>query len=119
IQVIRQRDTHDIFEDRMSAILSEIHRFSPSHIIACLGPESFEVLRYVPPGVPRLGMVQSDDPRVYRGLSSYAPFMDATIGVSRKAVQTLRSESALHSLPAHYLPYGITIPPERALPLLN
>jgi colanic acid/amylovoran biosynthesis glycosyltransferase len=112
VEVIRQRETRDVFEDRMSAVLSELNRFSPTHIIACLGPESFEVLRYVPSGVRRLGMVQSDDPRVYRTLSAYTAFMDATVGVSQKAVQTLRNESSLRSLPAHYLPYGISIPPE-------
>jgi glycosyltransferase involved in cell wall biosynthesis len=113
IQVIRQHQSRDVFEDRMSAILSELKKFSPTHVVACLGPESFEVLRYVPEGVARLGMVQSDDPLVYQTVSSYASFLDATIGVSRKTTHTLQSETALQSLRAHYLPYGVQVSMEQ------
>src|SRR4051812_44489850 len=53
IRVIRQDQSRDVFEDRMRQVLRELDAFSPTHVITCLSPESFEVLRYVPPGIPR------------------------------------------------------------------
>ena len=117
IRVIRQHNSRGVFEDRMTNVLSELRSFSPTHVIACLSPESFEVLRYVPSEVPRFGMVQSDDPAVYRTLSAYASYMNATIGVSQKSISTLQSHATLGLIPSHYLPYGIPILPGRFRPL--
>jgi glycosyltransferase involved in cell wall biosynthesis len=109
IQVVTQDHRHSVFEDRMTNVYSKLRAFAPTHVIACLSPESFEALRYVPSGIPRFGMVQSDDPCVYETLRAYAPYMDATIGVSQKSAQMLRETKPLASRPVHYLPYGIPV----------
>ena len=65
-----------IYEDRLAMVLHELGRFQPAVVLANLAPTSFEVLRYVPNGVFRVGAGQSDDPIVYEMMRHYAPWMD-------------------------------------------
>ena len=99
-----------IFEDRLSSALDVVRRFEPTAVVSCLGPSSYEILRYIPEPVTRLGMVQSDSPDIYACLAVYAPFLDGTIGVSRQIQANLRAHPALERMPAYYLPYGVTLP---------
>src|SRR4051812_16682232 len=48
-------ERRDIFEDRIASALEIIRNFRSSAVISCLGPSSYEVLRYLPKGVTRLG----------------------------------------------------------------
>src|SRR2546423_2867142 len=54
----------DIFEDRLVSILNRLSVFEPTVVVATLSAQSFEVLRYIPKGVTRVGVGQSDDPLV-------------------------------------------------------
>jgi glycosyltransferase involved in cell wall biosynthesis len=99
-----------IFEDRLSSALHAIRHFQPTAVISCLGPSSYEILRYVPRWVTRLGMVQSDYPEVYPPVAAYVPFFDGTIGVSEQIVANLRAHPVLGTVPAYYLPYGVPVP---------
>src|ERR1017187_6980842 len=65
-----------IFEDRLKIILQNLARFRPTMVVSTLGAVSFEVLRYLPTGIFRVGMGQSDDPVVYDMMRHYAPWMD-------------------------------------------
>ncbi len=114
----------NIFEDRLSSALQVLRRFEPTVVISCLGPSSYEILRYVPKSVTRLGMMQADSPDMYPVFARYAPFFDATVGVSRQIESNLRSHPVLGRLPAFYLPYGVPAAealgravPERGTPL--
>jgi colanic acid/amylovoran biosynthesis glycosyltransferase len=98
------------YEDGITFGLEQLRAFNPTHIIGCLGPQSLEILRYVPKGVSRLGIVQTDDPPVYRMLANYAPFLDATVGVSEYSCDVLRSYPQLANKPIYYQPYGISMP---------
>jgi glycosyltransferase involved in cell wall biosynthesis len=71
---------------------------------------SFEVLRYLPRGVFRVGMAQSHDPGVYRSLRFYAPHVDAMAAVSRTIQETLSGLAEFAGVPVHYLPYGVPMP---------
>src|SRR2546425_916038 len=55
IPVSCQDDRRVIFEDRLRAILLELRSFKPAVVLGCLSATSFEVLRYMPPGVLRFG----------------------------------------------------------------
>jgi len=106
-------DRTTIFEDRISAALKVIRHFEPTAVISCLGPSSYEILRYVPEWVTRLAMLQSDYPGSYPVFAAYVPFLDGTVGVSRQIEANLRAHSILGRVPAHYLPYGVPIPQNR------
>ena len=69
-----------IFEDRLQKVLQQLARFQPAVVVSTLGAVSFEVLRYMPDGIFRNGMGQSDDPLVYDMKRHYAPWMDLQIG---------------------------------------
>jgi glycosyltransferase involved in cell wall biosynthesis len=99
-----------IFEDRIAAVLREIRDYRSNVVVATLAPFAYEVLRYVPRGVLRLAVAQSDDPNVYRVLSHYAGFVDGVIGVSAKIAEQMRKMDVFRGIAVHCLPYGVVIP---------
>ena len=116
VQLQTEDESKNIYEDRLSSVLHATRTFQPTAVISCLGPESFEVLRYVPAGVRRIGMVQSDDPTVYAMVEKYAASLDAIAGVSLAIVKRLQERPLLRAVAKPYLPYGVAIPGERLLP---
>jgi colanic acid/amylovoran biosynthesis glycosyltransferase len=68
-------------------------------------------LRYVPKGITRAAVIQSDDEMFYRSISPYGPFTEAAVGVSEQARSVLASMPEFRHARALYLPYGINIPP--------
>lgn len=99
-----------IFEDQIAWGVAQVREFQPTHAIGCLAPRSFEVVRHLPDAIRRFGMVQSDDPGVYRALQPYSGHFDAVIGVSRRACEVINQTPGLDRLPACYQPYGIPVP---------
>jgi len=110
VDTLRPSSAPRSYEDGIAYGLQQLRAFNPTHIIGCLGPQSLEILRYVPEGVSRLGIVQTDDPLVYRILANYAPVLDAAVGVSGYSCEMLRSYPQLADKPIYYQPYGIPIP---------
>lgn len=113
-----------IFEDRLNQILLELAAFQPTVVMANLGPASFEILRYVPPGLLRVGLGQSDDGIVYDTIRLYASHLDLVAVVSRTMKEKMLALPELARLPVHYLPYGVPLPddpkatrPDANLPL--
>lgn len=94
-----------VFEDRLTEVLAQLRVFEPSSIISGLGPQAFEILRYVPNGVFRIGMLQDHHPDVYKLVQIYRQYVDHFAAVSR----TIKTEVAVKypSAPCSYLPYGI------------
>ena len=71
-----------IYEDRLAWAYRALAERQPAAVLACLGAESFEMLRLAPPGVARIGVIQSDDPRPTSMARRYAAALDAMVGVS-------------------------------------
>ena len=106
-----------IYEDRLERGYRELARHAPQAVLSCLGGESFEVLRLLPPGVARLGIIQSHEPGPYQLARLYPPHLDTMIGVSREIGQHLRLMPEMERVRVEYIPYGIdfnTAPPVRA-----
>jgi glycosyltransferase involved in cell wall biosynthesis len=104
-----------IFEDRLKIILQHLARFRPSVVVSTLDATSFEVLRYLPSGVFRAGMGQSDDAIVYEMMRKYAPFMDALAVVSNEMRRHAATMPDFARTPIHCLPYGVPMPAEADL----
>ncbi len=96
-----------IFEDRLNEVLRQLARFRPTVVVSTLGAVSFEVLRYLPPGIFRIGMGQSDDPLVYDMMRHYAPWMNLVAMVSQTMKQKAEALPEFARVPVAYLPYGV------------
>ena len=106
-----------IFEDRLQLILKNLARFHPTVVVSTLGSTSFEVLRYLPAPVLRLGMAQSDDARVYAMMGHYASCLDLAVVVSAAMKQHVGALAEFARVPVVSLPYGVPVCPPAALPL--
>jgi glycosyltransferase involved in cell wall biosynthesis len=105
VQIVSRRKL--IYEDRTreAYLLAAKHR--PAAVLACLGSESFEVLRVLPRNVVRLGVIQSDDPGPYQMARAYAPWLDGMVGVSEKIRQSLSADAQYKNIRIESIPYGI------------
>ena len=110
VPVAMENKKSRIFEDRLGSILHQIRAFKPTHVVGCLGSDSFEVLRYMPVGVQRWGMIQSDDPGVYDTLGRFTPWLDKVVCVSSKIEQNCCIDRMLRSVQKLYIPYGVPMP---------
>ncbi len=99
-----------ILEDRLQETYQELREFAPDAVIANLGPDSFEILRYLPGGVRRIGMAHTDDPLVYSLHARYAAFMDIAVGVSRQVEEKLTSQAGIPPERVRRLEYGVRFP---------
>ena len=106
-------DKKQIFEDRIKLLLQKLHEFQPTHVIGALGASSLEVFRYLPPGVGRIGMIQSDDPGPYQTLRLYKKYMDAVVGVSREIIIKLKNDPVLGKKKVGDVTNGVAMPPLR------
>ena len=111
IPVFATDERRHIYEDCLVRLLREVARFQPTVVVANLSADSFEVLRYVPQGIFRVGMAQSHDPGVYRTIRYYAGHLDAMGAVSKAIYETIPTLPEFAKVPVHYLPYGVRIPP--------
>ncbi len=111
IQVECLSEQSHIYEDRLRLAYAEIARWRPRAVLACLGTESFEMLRSVPPGVARIGVIQSDDPGPYQAARGFASWLDAMVGVSSTIQRKLAEEPALAHTRIECIPYGIEFGP--------
>ena len=99
-----------IFEDRLAAIWRELQRFKPTVVIANISAISFEVLRYVPQGVFRCGVIHTDSQGVYDSLKHYAPTLDAMAVVSQKIQANAKVLPEFANVTVAYLPLGVPMP---------
>jgi glycosyltransferase involved in cell wall biosynthesis len=105
-------DRREIFEDRMRIVLENLARFGPTVVAATLDATSFEVLRYLPKGIFRIGMGQSDDPVVYDMIRHYAPWMDLAAMVSKTMARKAEAMPEFAETSVAYLPYGVPMSSE-------
>jgi glycosyltransferase involved in cell wall biosynthesis len=107
-------NSHRIYEDCLAWGYQQLARHKPRAVLANLGPSSFEILRLVPPGVLRIGIIQSDDPEPYDLVKNYTPWLDVIVGVSEVICQRLREMPECARMRVEYIPYGIHFAPQVA-----
>ena len=97
-----------IYEDRMESLYQRIVEFGPTAVIANLGAEGYEMLRYMPPGVARIGVVHdlAMDPSYW--ISDYQDALDGLAVVNRLLTENVRR--AAPDMKCEYLAHGIPLP---------
>lgn len=108
IRVYACNERRDIYEDRLQQIYGAMRLFQPSVVMSVLGVESFEMLRYLPAGVLRIGVILDLSIRPHLFVPRYASTMDHIVVIAEYLVTEVRR--ARHSPPATYLRLGIPIP---------
>ena len=110
VPVIALDGRRTIYEDRLRLILDELRRFQPTAALANLSATSFEVLRYVPPGVFRLGVAHADHAPVYEIIRHYASCLDLLAVVSEEIRRKMDQLPEFARVPVRYLPLGVPMP---------
>ena len=78
-------------EDYVEMMFEACGASKPAVVVANLGGDSFDFLRYVPDGVLRVGIVHSDDANVYEMVNVYSPWIDVVVGVSEEICRKTRT----------------------------
>ena len=116
IPVICFDDRRIIFEDRIQRVLASLRRFQPTVVVATLSASSFEVLRYLPPGVFRVAVAQSDDSQIYPLIAQYASYLDLVAVVSSHMKAKMLTQPALANIRVDYLRHGVPMCADTELP---
>jgi glycosyltransferase involved in cell wall biosynthesis len=112
VPVFAQDKHRLIFEDQLQAILRRMSRFDPTVVLANLSSVSFEVLRYVPAGVFRAGIIHTDHGREYTLVRHYAAHMDMLAAVSKRIKLNIDGMPEFGGLPSRHIPLGVFLPTE-------
>ena len=101
-------EAQDIYEDRLQSLYDELRRFDPSVVASILGVESYEILRYLPSGVLRVGVVLDMAIRPGVFISSYSHVMDHVVVIANYLVKEVMR--AKDHPPVTHVQLGIPIP---------
>jgi glycosyltransferase involved in cell wall biosynthesis len=110
VKVVLNDHRRLIFEDRMRAMLQTLAEFQPTIVIGCLGETSYEVLRYIPPGIRRVAVIQSDAPIFYDAARPFAGCIDDVVGVSAKITERLKAMDVFRGVSKLCLLHGVPMP---------
>jgi glycosyltransferase involved in cell wall biosynthesis len=101
-----------IYEDRLQSLYYRLRVFDPSVVMSFLSVESYEVLRYVPPGVLRIGVVLDMAVRPRTFVPQYAHVMDHVVVIAHYLVNEI-VQAEKHP-PVTHIQLGIPIPADIA-----
>ena len=71
-----------IYEDRLKQVYKEVRKFAPDVVVAILGADAFEFLRYIPPGIAKIGVIHDRTGRPELFAARYGPTLDQMVVVS-------------------------------------
>lgn len=100
-----------IHEDVMEAMFRECARLRPDAVVANLGGDSFDFMRFVPEGVLRIGMIHSDREHVYQIIESYSSWLDVVVAVSKHSADHLADRGRSKNVSIANVPCGIPVSP--------
>lgn len=107
-----------IHEEYIEAMHAECRRLKPDAVIANLGGEAVDFLRFVPESVLRVAIVHSDDENVYRQVEGYLSWIDLIVGVSARNQQVMAGRMKGRNIPVVQIACGVPMsnwirPPQR------
>ncbi len=106
-----------IFEDRLALLCRKLAEFKPTVMIANIGVEAYELFRYAPEGITRIGMVHDLAFEPHRWLPEYEDVLDGVVVVNAHLLADI--QRAAPRLKSSYLAHGIPVskePPRVANP---
>lgn len=103
-------ETTSIIEDRMALLYEKLAKFNPTTVIANIGEEAYEMFRYLPAGVTRIGMIHDMAVIPERLLPAYEDVLDGVAVVNSHLLQDIRR--IVPKTKTGYLAHGIRTPNE-------
>jgi glycosyltransferase involved in cell wall biosynthesis len=101
-------EKRNIYEDRLQSLYRELRRFDPSVVISILGVESYEMLRYLPSGVLRVGVILDMAIRPQVFVPRYSYTIDHIVVIAHYLVKEIMG--ARDHPPVTHVQLGIPIP---------
>jgi glycosyltransferase involved in cell wall biosynthesis len=108
VKVYREEETRLIYEERLQRLYVKLRAFRPTAVFAVIGAESFEMLRYLPAGVGRIGIVHDRSGQLPITLQRYSATLDHLVVVASYLREDTRALDP--QFPCTYLAHGIPIP---------
>ena len=96
-----------IYEERLKSLYQKLAAFQPTAVFAVLGAESFELLRYLPRGVLRIGVFHDRFSPPSSFASCYEMVLDHLVVVAPYLKEALYRTAP--NLPCTYLAHGVPI----------
>jgi len=115
VPVARLERTDLIFEDRVAATLDQLRDFAPTVVIASIGFDLCEVLRYVPTGVSRVGVVHAVNEGTFGYISKYGAWLDRVVGVSKWVEEQVKSAVTFPTERISSIELGVPVPKQAPL----
>jgi glycosyltransferase involved in cell wall biosynthesis len=112
VPVHTQQDKPLIYEDRLQKVYADLRAFKPTVVFAVLGAESLEILRYVPPGVARVGIFHDRAALPKITVPIYRHSLDHFVVIAKYLLEDIREVA--RDFPCTYLAHGIPIPSDTA-----
>jgi glycosyltransferase involved in cell wall biosynthesis len=102
----------DLYDDRVLGAYRLLAGAAPAAVVASHETVSFDLLRYAPAGVFRVGAVRNDDDWSYRLIANHASWLDAVIGNSRRICRLSAEQLPAALERVVYIPNGVNTPDE-------
>ena len=99
-----------IHEESIEAMHAACRSLTPSVVVANLGGETFDFLRFVPESVLRVAMIHSDDECVYAQVHRYLPWIDLVVCVSARNREVMRKRLRERIVPVEQVACGVPMP---------
>jgi len=99
-----------LYDDVLLPAYQRVADLQPHVIIANHETVSFDLLRYVPPGILRIGVVHLDDDWSYRLVSAYVAHLDIVVCVAAALADRTVQAAATGSAGIVVIPNGVAVP---------
>lgn len=96
-----------IFEDRLTTLYKKIVEFNPTAIIANIGGDAYEMLRYMPTGVRRVGVVHDLAMQPARLIPLFEDVLDGVAVVNDSLIKEVLGPAP--KVNCRYLAHGIPV----------
>ncbi len=108
ISVHCQNEARLIFEDRLANIYQELRHFKPTVVIAVIGAEPYELMRYLPASVSRVSVVHDTRMTPEALIPSYRHLLGHVVVVADYLLEMIRRLAL--QVPVTHVTHGIPFP---------
>ena len=113
VPVYHAAEDADIYEDRLHGVYRKLVEFQPTAVYAILAQSSFEILRYLPDDVLRVGMLHDPLEYTYQLAECYQDSCDWFFTGNSTVCETMKSR--FPSARTERILYGVPMPEDRPI----